>query len=207
MSRASGSAFIGVVFAFAMLACEEDPEPSEAAEEVQPEEAEPEAEVEPAEEDPCVASALAATKQLKVGLKTRLMEAMGEGVPAAVRVCHEEAPAIRALIAEETGVRIGRTSSKLRNPANAEAPEWAEAYLEEPTREDGGYVSWTERTVDEARVVSPLVVQGVCLTCHGESIPPAVDQVLAEHYPNDEARGFAAGDLRGVVWASASCDR
>lgn len=204
---------VGFLFAVAMLgACDDEPAESEPAGSEPAEqpvsEGEPDTETEAvAEPDPCVASALAATKQLKMGLKTRLMEAMGEGPAAAVRVCHDEAAAIRTRVAEESGVRLGRTSTKLRNPANAEAPEWAKAYLEEPTREDGGYANWVERTEGEAHVVSPLIAQGVCLTCHGESIPPAIDEVLAEHYPEDEARGFAAGDLRGVVWASATCER
>ncbi len=197
--------FVGVVIALGLLGACDDEEPAEDERTAEPAGAQTEAEAAEPGPDPCVDSALAATKQLKMGLKTRLMEAMGESPAAAVDVCHDEAAAIRARVAEATGVRIGRTSTKLRNPANAEAPAWAKAYLEEPRREDGGYANWIERTEGEAHVVSPLVAEGVCLTCHGESIPAEVDAVLAERYPDDEARGFAAGDLRGVVWASATC--
>ena len=190
----------------ALAACDDDESETEAASAesaTSPEEAPSEE----AGEDACVASATAAIGQLQRGLKTRLVAAMGEGAPAAVRVCADEAEAIRAHVAQESGVRVGRTSTKLRNPANAEAPPWAKAYLESPAREDGAFVHWVERTPTEARVVSPLVAQGLCLTCHGEAIPPEVAEVLDERYPEDEARGFAEGDLRGVAWAIASCDR
>jgi hypothetical protein len=37
-----------------------------------------------------------------------------------------------------------------------------------------------------------------CLNCHGESISPEVDAKLKALYPNDQARGFKEGDLRGA---------
>jgi len=201
MSAAAALLSVGL-----LVACEDDgPEPSGAATEpsTQPS---TETAPSPSEGDPCLESALAATKALKMGLKTRLLAAMQEGGPAAVRVCAEEAEAIRARVADETGVRVGRTSTKLRNPANAQAPDWAKAYLDAPTRDGDTFAPWTERIATEARVVSPLVAEGVCLTCHGEAIPPEIGSAIDEHYPHDAARGFAEGDLRGVVWAAASCE-
>lgn len=213
MSRAVALGVLGALVAGGgLVACDEEPPEAPVADEAderERSEAEPTAEAETAggAPDACLASAQAATKALKVGLKTRLMEAMREGGPAAVRVCADEAEAIRARVAEETGVRVGRTSTKLRNPANAEAPEWAKAYLAAPSREGDSYAPWSERTPSEARVASPLVAEGLCLTCHGESIPPEIASVIDEHFPEDEARGFAAGDLRGVAWAVARCER
>lgn len=187
-------------------ACEEEPSVPATAPEPTEAPTEPEAPAEAATADTCVASALAATKALEMGLKTRLVAAMQEGAPAAVDVCANEAETIRARVASETGVRVGRTSTKLRNPSNAEAPQWAKAYLDSPTRDGDGYAPWVERTDAEAHVVSPLVAQGLCLTCHGEAIPAEVMAAIDAAYPDDHARGFAEGDLRGVVWASASCE-
>ena len=40
-----------------------------------------------------------------------------------------------------------------------------------------------------------------CLTCHGATVDESVAATIAELYPEDEAIGFAVGDLRGVFWA------
>ena len=39
--------------------------------------------------------------------------------------------------------------------------------------------------------------------CHGpaEMIDDEILIAIAEHYPQDEAVGFAEGDLRGWIWA------
>ncbi len=38
----------------------------------------------------------------------------------------------------------------------------------------------------------------VCLSCHGETVAPEVEQKLAELYPDDKARGYKEGDIRGA---------
>ena len=49
-----------------------------------------------------------------------------------------------------------------------------------------------------ARYMSAIVTQPLCLTCHGSEIAPEVAAEIARHYPEDQATGFAAGDLRGA---------
>ncbi|QKK07303.1 MAG: DUF3365 domain-containing protein [Planctomycetota bacterium] len=51
----------------------------------------------------------------------------------------------------------------------------------------------------ELRYLQPLVMGELCLKCHGpvEGIDPGVRAVLAERYAEDEAVGFALGELRG----------
>jgi hypothetical protein len=48
-------------------------------------------------------------------------------------------------------------------------------------------------------------VEAPCLSCHGprEAIVPAVVSSLEARYPDDRATGYAAGDLRGALWAEA----
>ena len=46
----------------------------------------------------------------------------------------------------------------------------------------------------------PIVTQGMCLVCHGSNIEAGVAARTAELYPEDQATGFAEGDLRGVFW-------
>jgi hypothetical protein len=114
--------------------------------------------------------------------------------------------ALREGLAEEgpvhaIGVRVGRTSHRLRNPRNAPEP-WMEPllahYLEDPEAR-------APRTVSleggRAGYVEPIFVQAPCLACHGESLAPGVAERLAELYPEDRATGFAIGDFRGLFWA------
>ena len=47
----------------------------------------------------------------------------------------------------------------------------------------------------------PLMIDGVCLTCHGGSVTGDVAAVLRELYPEDRATGYALGEFRGIAWA------
>ncbi len=51
------------------------------------------------------------------------------------------------------------------------------------------------------RYYKPMKVGGLCLNCHGDKA--AIDQqvlaLLREHYPDDEATGYAPGDFRGLI--------
>jgi len=46
----------------------------------------------------------------------------------------------------------------------------------------------------------PIIVQPMCLTCHGSELDAGVAEQIAELYPEDQATGFSAGDFRGVFW-------
>ena len=49
------------------------------------------------------------------------------------------------------------------------------------------------------RFMKAIPTQPVCLTCHGgDSVPAEVEAKLRQYYPDDQARGFKAGDLRGA---------
>jgi hypothetical protein len=39
---------------------------------------------------------------------------------------------------------------------------------------------------------------GLCLVCHGRTIPTDVAEQLGREYPFDAARGYEAGDVRGA---------
>ncbi len=130
-----------------------------------------------------------------VGELTAALEA--EGAAHAIRVCSERAPRIAAEVAEATGVEVGRTSWKLRNAAST-PPAWAaqalEARPEAPVLlagEDGAFGA-----------LLPIRLGGLCVTCHGpaDALAEDVSGRLAELYPDDQATGFAEGDLRGWFW-------
>lgn len=135
----------------------------------------------------------------KKDLMAALKGGLAQGMDAAIAACNTEAPGIAARHSVD-GVRIGRASHKLRNPANA-APEWVapvlDQYLAADGKPDPRVVSISE---SRTGYVEPIMLGPQCLGCHGESLTPAVSARLAELYPDDQATGFAAGDLRGVFW-------
>ncbi|MBS2014056.1 MAG: DUF3365 domain-containing protein [Deltaproteobacteria bacterium] len=147
------------------------------------------------------ARAQAALGPFKKSLQSALMGAMGDGGPeGAIEVCATEAPRLAAL-ASRDGVRVGRAALRRRNPENL-PPAWATPALEELARSpaDGAH-----RIVPlpggRVGYVEAILTKPVCLTCHGESVAPALRARIATRYPHDEATGFREGDLRGVFWA------
>jgi len=155
--------------------------------------------------------AQAAIQALGKDLKGRLIEQMQQGGPAAaVDVCGKEAQARTQRIAETTGIQVGRASSRLRNPKN-QGPAWVQEWLEQHGEEGvgDGKPQVFEATANGAkvvRVVKPIPVAAPCLACHGntEQISADVKAYLADHYAEDQAVGYAVGDLRGVFWAEAT---
>mgnify|MGYP005860664939 CR=1 FL=1 len=147
--------------------------------------------------------ATSARDQLAARLLSRVREAMAQGGPAgAIAVCQTEAPTIARAVADETGVLIGRTALKLRNPANA-PPSWARTTLASQPPE----TPWV--SVNDAgtiRGLLPIRLQAACLTCHGpaDSLADEVRSALARGYPDDQAVGFAEGDLRGWFWVESN---
>ena len=147
-----------------------------------------------------LARGAAAIEPFKRELQQALLDGLSEGAVEAVGVCRLEAPKI-ALAYSREGVRVGRTSHRLRNRANA-APAWVQPILDE-YRKDASSRSPRDVMLPNGRVgyTEPIVAKPLCLTCHGQSLDPAVAARIEELYPDDRAVGFAAGDLRGVFWA------
>ena len=114
-----------------------------------------------------------------------------------VEVCKKAAPQVAKTVSSEYDVEIGRTSFKVRNPDN-EPQGWTEPFVEARVTEDV-ILTGPENTV---AYMSPIKMAEVCTNCHGaaEQIPDEVERMLAEKYPQDEATGFAEGDLRGWFW-------
>jgi hypothetical protein len=131
-------------------------------------------------------------------LSGRLAAALEDGGPvAAISVCKEAAPTLAREVSEANGLRIGRTSFRLRNPDNA-PPGWATSYVEARTQDDVFLV----HPEGGLRALLPIGLHPKCLTCHGEAaaMPDDLRAAIREAYPGDEATGFEAGDLRGWFW-------
>lgn len=141
--------------------------------------------------------------ELRKELGGALRAALENGPPVAVDACRLQAPQIAERLSAR-GVRVGRTSRRLRNPANAPEP-WMLPFLEEF---DSGHVQPGEsRTLDlgDGRLgyVEPIYVQALCTVCHGTAIEASLRQHIRELYPEDQAVGYEVNDLRGLFWATA----
>jgi len=154
-------------------------------------------------DSPAIQRARAAAGSFKVALKKALTGAMSDGGPAkAIEVCSHEAPRLAAA-ASHDGITHGRATTKTRNPKNRATGWQADAIarfesLPQPERANARFT----RTLDDGATAyaEPLIAQGLCLVCHGTAVAGEVATALASRYPEDQATGYAEGDLRGVVW-------
>ncbi|MHC4930882.1 MAG: Tll0287-like domain-containing protein [Planctomycetota bacterium] len=136
-----------------------------------------------------------------------LQKSLAEGPPEqAIHVCGGAAQKVTERVRREQGITVRRTSLRVRNPMNA-PDAYEKAWLEKAqTRKDIPPQGESEVVVAEdghkdLRFMRPVYLAEMCAKCHGspQEISPAVRVSLAKRYPKDEAVGFKAGDLRGVV--------
>ena len=139
-------------------------------------------------------------------LINELTTALNEGGPEnAIKVCKVKAPWISNELSRD-GWSVRRTSLKIRNPDNA-PDEFEEALLREfEEKKSAGYdidklayYKLTEiGTHSEFRYIKAIPVNEICLQCHGEYISEPVVKRLDELYPEDKARNYKLGDIRGA---------
>lgn len=152
--------------------------------------------------------AKAVIQQLASTLMQELKAAKQEGgAIAAIKVCNTKAMPLTDQVAQANGWEVGRTSLKLRNPQNA-PDAWESSVLEEfqQQAEQGADIAamMHAEVVENAqgekvfRVMKAIPVGEQCLACHGSNIKPELAEQLDALYPEDQARGFKAGDLRGA---------
>ncbi|MDW8108009.1 MAG: DUF3365 domain-containing protein [Armatimonadota bacterium] len=143
-------------------------------------------------------------------LFSRLLERLNAeyqqgGAERGVKVCSQVAQTLTQQVGREQGVQIRRVSLKNRNPRNA-PDAWERQVLlrwERDLREGkpiAEVAEWrTERGQRVFRYMRPIkIIAPVCLECHGTQIKPEVLRLIRERYPNDKARGYQMGDLRGA---------
>lgn len=135
----------------------------------------------------------------KKELKSALLAGLEQGPVEALSVCRVQAPEIANSLMQE-GIRLGRSSHRLRNPENT-SPEWVRPAMQAYLEDDSNRAPFVAPLAnDRWGYAEPIIAQPLCLTCHGEAIPPAVTERIEELYPDDRAVGFKAGELRGVFW-------
>jgi hypothetical protein len=156
--------------------------------------------------------AQAIIKEFATTLQGELKAALKAGGPVnAVSVCQDKAPAIAADLSEQSGWEVGRTSLKTRNTALNTPDEWETNVLEQfEARKANGespkgmsYASVVDTEDGEVyRYMQAIPTQEVCLACHGKDITPDLAAALDKAYPEDQARGYSLGDIRGAFTLS-----
>jgi len=151
-----------------------------------------------------------AASQLAGTLMGRLEAALAAGgVEAGAKVCAEVAQSITADVGAEHGATVARKALRVRNPANRPDGFERSWLVAQDERVEAGQapeplyeVVPTADGKRELRHLRPILFPGgICVQCHGSAaeIPEEVKAFLLERYPDDEATGFAAGDLRGAI--------
>ncbi len=141
-------------------------------------------------------------------LKGNLQSALQEKGPAgAVEACSTIAPLIAMTKSKSYSWKISRTSLKLRDPDNA-PDTWERAVMEqfEARKAKGEDISKLEYyevvEMDGSRMFRYMkaipTLEKPCLTCHGSNLRPDVAAAIDKHFPDDKARGYKAGDIRGA---------
>lgn len=159
------------------------------------------------EYDERVAASRATVKEFMQSLKGELQKGMQEGGPVnAIGVCNRTARGIANTYSARNGWSVGRTSLKVRSPDNA-PDAWEEAVLLkfDQRRQDGedpAGIEHHEAVEHEGkkvfRYMKAIPTAELCVVCHGSDIDPLVDAQLQKLYPEDQARGYKPGDIRGA---------
>jgi hypothetical protein len=141
-------------------------------------------------------------------LMTTLANALARGGPGlAIHLCADSAQA-RTLRRWKNGVYIRRVSERVRNvddtPDTLELQGLRQLAADHRAGHLPDEVVSVIRAADgtyQLQYLRPLLVQTACLACHGDpaAFAPEVRAVLARRYPDDQATGYAVGDLRGAV--------
>ena len=148
-----------------------------------------------------------AVKQLGSKLKAELTAGMQSGGPVeALSICNIQAEKIASHVSNDLNLEVGRTSLKVRSSNNI-SDDWEQEVLLyfEKQKQSGTDINTLETheiIKDETgkwfRYMKAIPTADVCLICHGEVIAPPIQEKLESLYPNDQAKGFKVGDIRGA---------
>ena len=148
-----------------------------------------------------------AIKELGKSLKTTLKSIIKESGPvAAIEYCNIAALDLTEDISFRSELILKRTSLKYRNDKNI-PDKWELSVLKsfEKRKVNGESL----KSINESKIVfdgentffrfmQVIPVGKPCITCHGSNIKPDIAAKIDELYPNDLARGFKVGDIRGA---------
>lgn len=157
----------------------------------------------------------AIAKTLSTQLGGRLKaEIDANGAESAIVVCKKIAPQIAADLSRQTGWKVGRVGTRIRNAEsgtpdawNANALDTFSARMKQGEKADAmelAQVVTESSGKSHLRYAKAVALQPMCSACHGSSdfMPDGVKRRLQTEYPNDKATGYNVGDLRGAIVVS-----
>ncbi len=160
-----------------------------------------------ADVDSLVSEARGVTMQFGQTLKNVLIGAMkSDGPVKAIDVCNSVAPEIANNVGDAAGWQVARTTLKLRNQDNA-PDSWELAVLKDFEQRKAAGEDITKMEATEVvsingqktfRYMKAIPTGKPCLACHAGEISAEVETKINELYPQDTARGFKPGDIRGA---------
>lgn len=141
-------------------------------------------------------------KQFATTLKAELQHAISEGgLGKGISVCHQRAPEIAQSLSTN-GWHLARTSLKVRNPNNKPTDKQLLVLKEFERRKNAGeqiqFITKSFETNNEHVFMKAIPTGKLCLACHGSTRSEEVDAMLDKLYPNDKAKEFQVGDIRGA---------
>lgn len=131
------------------------------------------------------------------------------GIESAIGVCKQVAPALAAQYSSDVRT-VRRVSLKPRNSVQGTPDHWEKMVLEgfEQDQQAGKPPTGMEVTAYSEsadgrwfRYMKAIPAQAMCLKCHGtaQDLPDGVKTLLKAEYPQDQATGYSAGQIRGAI--------
>lgn len=135
-------------------------------------------------------------------LRRSLQGAIAQGnFEGAIAFCRAQAHPVTSTYADT--FRIRRTALRVRNPDNRPDSLELAVLIAMGNEMQGGRQAGVKvvRTTNKIHFFKPIVLQAMCLNCHGAPGQQIADPTLSrirELYPADQAVNFREGDLRGA---------
>lgn len=159
--------------------------------------------------DARVAGAQRAAGALATQLGGQLRHALDTvGPVGAIDVCRSVAANIAYAISLDTGWKVTRVGTRVRDPILGMPDAFEQKVLIDFARrlEEGQHPDTLlhAEVVEEPqgrffRFMKGMPTGEPCLTCHGSALRDDVRAALAQSYPHDRATGYRPGELRGAV--------
>jgi BRCT domain type II-containing protein len=129
------------------------------------------------------------------------------GAENAITVCAKVSPDMEKRVSEKHGLTLKRVSDKYRNPSHV--PDEVESKAIQRWKDEVSQgmkpAVYTQKSNGEFRVIAPIMIDNAtCLKCHGSEteIDRAALEKIQVVYPDDKAKGYKMGDVRGAFSAS-----
>lgn len=136
-------------------------------------------------------------------LRNTLLRTISESGPEeAVKFCNLNALNLTSSFASN-GIAISRVTDQPRNPENMLSDFDRVQFNKYKNLKEKGdsLTTLTLEANNEVHYYKPILIQTMCLTCHGrpeKEMNKQLAAVIDSLYPSDKAKGYKEGDLRGM---------